>query len=212
MLTFTEEILLLLLDDEKGAFVKVPKERVACALVGAVLMDLAFASRIDTDPKKLVVNDAAPTGNPILDPTLSRLAAHSYGSNTRTWIRVLSVEDAEGIRERALESLVARGVLERREEKVLWVLRSRRYPKIDGKAEKEVKLRIDEVLFSDEIPSPRDVALIGLVDACGLFGNVFHEIVRIRPRIDQLRKMDLIGRELAGAITDIRHDVSPGAP
>ena len=212
MLTFTEEILLLLLDDEKGAFVKVPKERLACALVGAVLMDLAFASRIDTDPKKLVVNDAAPTGNSILDPTLSRLAAHGYGSNTRTWIRVLSVEDAEGIRERALESLVVRGVLERREAKVLWVLRSRRYPKIDGKAEKEVKLRIDEVLFSDEIPSPRDVALIGLVDACGLFGNVFHEIVRVRPRIDQLRKMDLIGRELAGAITDIRHDVSPGPP
>ena len=62
MFTFTEEILLLLLDDEKGAFVKVPKERLACALVGAALMDLAFANRIDTDPKKLVVNDAAPTG------------------------------------------------------------------------------------------------------------------------------------------------------
>lgn len=207
MLTFTEEVLLLLLlDDEDGAFAPIPETNLSCALAGAVLMDLAFVHRIDTDPKKLVVTDSTPTGNAILDRTLARLAAHEFGSNTRTWIRLLSVEEADSIREQALQSLVERGILERRETKFLWAFRSRRYPVIDGEAEREVKLRIGDALLSDDIPDPRDVALIGLVDACDLLGDAFpdREIEQYRPRIDQLRKMDLIGRELAGAITDIR--------
>ena len=59
------------------------------------------------------------------------------------------------------------------------------------------------------IPDPREVALIGLVDVCDLLGDIFPErnIDRLRPRIEQLRKMDLIGRELAGAISDIEHNV-----
>src|SRR3546814_12744687 len=60
MLTFAEEILLLLLDDENGAFVPVNESTRDCALAGAVLMDLAFANRIDTDPSQLVVSDPPP--------------------------------------------------------------------------------------------------------------------------------------------------------
>ena len=65
-----------------------------------------------------------------------------------------------------MASLVERGILERREEKFLWVFRARRYPMVDGKVEREAKRRIADVLFSDEIPDPRDVALICLADAC----------------------------------------------
>ena len=206
MLTFTEEILLLLLDDEDGKFAPIPEDNLTCALAGAVLMDLAFANRIDTDRKTLTVIDPTPTGNPILDSTLARLAAHPSGLNTRIWIRALSFEDAGNIRAQALDSLVERGILEQRARKFLWAFRARRYPTLDGRAEREVKLRIGDLLHSDDIPDPRDVALICLVDACDILGDIFPdgEIERCRPRIDQLRKMDLIGRELAGAIADVR--------
>ena len=64
------------------------------------------------------------------------------------------------------------------------------------------------MLLSDDIPDPHDVALISLVDACDLLGDVFPDrnIDQLRPRVEQLRKMDLIGRELAGAISDIDHN------
>ena len=226
-LTFTEEILLLLLDDD-GKFVPVQQERLSCALAGAVLMDLSFALRIDTDPKQLVVIDPTPTGDPILDPTLRRLAgyeprssartwiqvlsvegatAHEPGSNARTWIKLLSEENATAIREQALQSLVSRGILEKRERKFLWAAGSRRYPMIDGKAQREVKLRILDVLTSDVVPDPREVALIGLAHACDLLVDIFShgKVFQYRRRIDQLRKMELIGRELPAAIIDLRH-------
>ena len=205
MLTFAEEILLLLLNDD-GEFAPIQSERLSCALAGAVLLDLEFAFRIDTDLEKLVVHDPTPTGNPILDPTLTRLAGKEQQSHARIWIRLLSDEDAGAIREQALQSLVARGILEQRGRKFPWVFRSRRYPTIDGEAEREVKLRVFDLLTSDAIPDPRDVALIGLVAACDLLVNIFsHRMVSdYHRRIRQLIKMDLIGREVAAAIIDAR--------
>ena len=218
MLTFYEEIMVLLLHDENGTFLPVSEHTLNRALTGAVLMDLAFANRIDTDPERLVVIDSSPTGDALLDRTLARIASEESAANGRAWIETLSAEEASAeqagtIRAAALDKLVKRGVLERREEKFLWVFRSRRYPTIDGKVEQEAKKRIADVLFSDEIPDPRDVALICLVDSCNILHTIFskREIDRAEPRIEQLRKMDLIGREMAGAIADIERAIAIAA-
>ena len=49
-----------------------PSKRV---LVCSVLMELEFAYRIDTVPAQLTVGDRTPTGNPLLDRALERIAA-----------------------------------------------------------------------------------------------------------------------------------------
>ena len=48
------------------------------------------------------------------------------------------------------------------EEKKLWVLQSRRYSTIDDTAGRDAKLRLMNVLFSDQIPDPQDIALVCL--------------------------------------------------
>ena len=113
----------------------------------------------------------------------------------------------------ALDSLVKRGILEVRDQKFLWVFRSRRYPIVDGRAEREAKLRVTGVLLSDDIPDPRDVAMICLVDACGILPDIFseREIERATPRIEQLRKMDLIGQEVGGAVAEIERSIMMAA-
>ena len=97
-----------------------------------------------------------------------------------------------------------------RDDRFLWVFKSRRYPAIDGEPEREVKLRIMEVLFSDEIPDPRDVMIICLADACGIFSEILsrREMYRVTQRIDQVRKLDLIGQAMAQAIHDIEVSVA----
>ena len=214
MITFAEETLALLLDDKTGAFLPIGKYALEHALVGGVLMDLAFADRIDTDPEKLILIDASPTGNGMLDGVLQRIGSSDVTRDTAAWLEIISEEQGESIQERAIDSLVERGVLERQEEKHLWVFRARRYPMIDGKLQREARQRVVGVLFSGNIPDPRDIALICIADACGLLKTVFgeKELDGIAPRLDQLRKMDLIGRELitqlsawrwSGAITQI---------
>ena len=204
MLRFAEEIMLLLLLDEGERFLRVPDWSLRYALAGGVLMDLALEDRIDTDLEKLILVDPAPLGDVILDPALADIAAATETRDARFWVE-REANRAEGIREAAIESLIGRGILERREGRFLWVFRSRRYPLIDGKAEREVKLRIMEVLFSDVVPTPRDVVIICLADACGIFTELLskREVRHALPRIENIRRMDLIGRAVTAAIRDI---------
>lgn len=204
MLRFTEEIMLLLLDDEDGSFARVSDRLVRYALGGGALMELALEDRIDTDLNKLTLVDSTPLQDSLLDPMLSAIAATTQTHDTRYWLEY-AAERADDIREGSLRRLVQKGILAREDERFLWVFRSRRYPAIDGKAELEVKLRIMEVLFSDKIPDPRDVVIICLADACGIFEKLLanRELDRATGRIEQVRKLDLIGQEVTKAIWDI---------
>ena len=203
MLRFAEEILLLLMRDEGGKFVAVPGIALDNALAGSVLMDLALENRIDTDPERLILVDPTPVGDSLLDPTLAAIA-DGERRDALYWVGQTALRAAE-IRREALSRLVERGILERDEGRFLWVFRSRRYPIIDGRAEREVKLRILGVLLSDDIPDPRDIVIIGLADACGLLPELLPkgEYDKARARIDQVRKLDLIGQATFRAIQDI---------
>ena len=204
MLRFAEEIMLLLLNDQGGKFVRVPDWSLSYALAGGVLMDLALENRIDTDLEKLVLVSDAPLDDNLLDPTLADIASAQDKRDARFWVERTAAWSDE-IRDRALARLVERGILESRDDRFLWVFRSRRYPVVDGKAEREVKLRIMEVLLSDQLPAPRDVVIICLADACGLFRRLLakNELQAAAPRIDVVRKLDLIGQAMTQAIRDI---------
>ena len=208
MLRFAEEIMLLLLDDESGEFAHIPEWSLRYALAGAVLMDIALENRIDTDPKRLTLLDPTPIGDDLLDPTLESIAQSTEVHDICHWIEH-TAENAYSVREKAMKRLITHGILESRDDRFLWVFRSRRYPVVDGKAEREVKLRIMEVLFSDEIPDPRDVMLICLAEACGILSRLVsrEELDRASARIEQVRKLDLIGQAMSQAITDIELSV-----
>ena len=208
-LRFAEEITLLMLNDEDGEFVRVPGWSMQCAYAGAVLMDLALENRIDTDLKRLLLIDPTPVGDDLLDPTLALVSQSKETYDARHWIDQLA-DGAEEIREQSLARLVARGILRREEDRFLWVFQSRRYPIVDGEAEREVKLRIMEVLFSDEIPDPRDIVLICLVDSCGILRELLtaRELERASDRIDQVRKLDLIGQAMSKAVWDIQSSIA----
>jgi hypothetical protein len=212
MLRFVEEIVLLLLRDEDGRFVQMPSWSLDYAIAGGVLMDLAMENRIDTDLHTLMLLDATPVGNSLLDPTLAGIARVSEAGeqkDARYWVEH-TAQHAPEIREEALSRLVSLGILERQDDRFLWVFRSRRYPLIDGRAEREVKLRIMGVLFSDEIPDPRDVMIICLADACGIFNRLLsrQEYNGASDRIAQVSRLDLIGQAMSQAIYEIRVSVA----
>ena len=209
MLRFAEEIMLLLLNDEDGEFVPVPGWSLQCAFAGAVLMDLALEYRIDTDVEKLVLVNPAPLGDDLLDPVLALIARETKTYDARHWVERIA-DNADEIREGALARLVDRGILRREDNRFLWVFHSRRYPIVDGKAEREVKLRIMEVLFGDQIPDPRDVVIICLVDACGILKEMLsdRELDRASKRIEQVTRLDLIGQAVSKAVWDIQASIA----
>lgn len=205
MLTLAEEIILLMLEDESGKFIHVPEHSFSYALSGAVLMDLAFEGKIDTDPERLFVTNREPSGNDLLDSALHDICASEEQHDSRYWVEFFSRKSAD-IRRASLDRLCANGILQEQENLFLWVFRSRRYPTRDGAVERrEVKLRIMSLLFSDEIPEPRDIAIIGLADVCRIFEHLLArpERERVRDRINQIRKLELIADTVVTAVREI---------
>jgi Golgi phosphoprotein 3 len=209
MLRFSEEIMLLLLDDGDGTFVDLPVQSLEFALAGSVLMDLAMEGRIDTDPERLFVVDRTPIDDDLLEPTFRRITSSMATYNTRDWIQQITPH-AGDIRERSLARLVERGVLREEQGRFLWVFHTRRYPVIDNQTLREVKLRIMEVLFTDQIPDSRDIVLIALADVCGIFSSLLssRELKTVTPRIRQISKLDLIAREVASAVREIESSLA----
>ena len=205
MLGFVEEIVLLQIDDRHGTFIDLPQSAGDVVIAGAALMELALANRIDTDLERLFVVDASPTGDDILDGVLARLAA-STDELTSSGAIALVTLDSRKFQERALQRLVDKRVLRQGDGRWLWVFHTRRYPVLDDTEQREVKTRLRQVLLSDEIPDPRDVVLICLIDACGLLGLVLtpDEIERTQKRVEQLARLDLIGQAVTRAVAEIR--------
>ena len=198
MLSFTEEIVLLLLDDATGAFVELPDSVFGVVVAGAALMDLAIRNRIDTDLEQLMVVDRTALDDDILDDALRRLGVPAGDLNIVQALYDIAPQFA-AYRTRALNRLVAQGILREDNGRHLWVFRTRRYPVIDDAEQREVRARLRQILLTEEIPGPRDIALICLIHACGLLRLVLdeREAAAATARIEQLRKMDLIGQAVA---------------
>ena len=209
MLRFAEEIILLLLDEERGELApNLPPHSLNIVLAGAVLMDLALEDRIDTDLEQLMLVDPTPLEDDLLDPTLAAIAGESTARDAGFWITHEAGRGDE-IRDKALARLARRGILEPLPEGFFFfsslVSRARRYPMIDGKTAEDVELRVMRILFSDDIPDPRDVVIICLADACGIFERILskEEQDEVRERIELVRQLDLIGRSVSSAIREL---------
>ena len=203
-MTIAEELILLLLKDDTGFLAAVPEWRMSCALVGAVLLDLSFKDRIDTDLDALQVIDPTPTGDELLDPTLAIIAGERP-RGPRYWIERLAPQ-ADEINEMVFDRLVRREILEH-DTAGFWslsgkVARSGRYPLVDGAPGEEIRTRVMRTLFDDEIPHPHDVTVVGLVRACEGFKAMLtlEEYEEVEQRIELIAGMDLFGRAVLGAV------------
>ena len=162
-----EDLILLLTDDESGSRT-VGSTEFSYALAGAILLDLSLMGRVDVAERgesvksgRLVVRDAAPTDDPILDLALERLASRE-GRKPRDVISVLSKRLSDDLYER----LTRRGVLRLQPSKVMGLFPRRRWPSQDVAHEDEVRRQIVQTVISPGVViEPRIGALTSLLSA-----------------------------------------------
>ena len=199
-LTVAEEIFLLTLDHETGKLnAELAPHSVHNAIAGALLMDLSLHNRIDTDLRRLFVVDTTPVDEPISDQVLSLIVSASDAKPTSFWLDVLAV-DGNALQERLRAQLVRRGIVT--EAGGLELAGDSKDADQRGDQVLHVKKRIGRVVLSAELPDPRDIMIISLANACSLWHGLFHETAYEEhgAKIEQISKMDLIGREVARII------------
>ena len=204
-LSLPEELILMLLNEESGYFHQVPGWDLNCTVAGAVLAELSLMGRIDTDVESLFIVDRNETGDPALDPILKEIADESVRHNTQYWIERLAPR-AEAIVDLALDRLVDLKILEHHDGEFWTLSRTVLQAELsnissEGSAAQFVRTRISKAIFNNEIPDPRDVVIIALIDTCDVFRFMFQLDDETEQRIQAICRMDLIGRSIAEAVS-----------
>lgn len=206
MLSFAEEIYLLALNETSGK-IEIPNKNIVLnnALVGAVLGELSFLNKIDSDAEFIYILNTDPVGRPVIDLVLEQLASLD-GDKIPTANCIGSIFfSAAPLEDMVRNQLVEKGILKEEKDRILWVFPTRRYPIIDNREIKDVETRLREILLTDEIPDPRDTVLIGLAELCGLIEQILSpkEYQRCGDRIALLSRMDLVTQKVRATIVEI---------
>jgi hypothetical protein len=161
-----DDLLLLLTDDVSGKPV-IDGTRLDLALAGAVLLDLATAGRVDVagpgEPVKagrLVVRDPRSTDDPVLDEGLRRIATMAP-KKPENVVPVL----AKQLRPAIFARLVHHGMLRAVEGRVLRIFPTTSWPAVDPTHENQVRAGLHDVLVVGRTPTPREAALVALLQA-----------------------------------------------
>ena len=203
-LSLPEELLLMLLNGESGYFHQVPGWDLNCAVIGAVLAELSLVSRIDTDRSSLILLDRTAVGDPALDPILKEIAEEPLQQNARYWIERLAPR-ADSIIDLTLDRLVGLKILEHHDGDFWTFSHAVGHEQLntgngEGTAVEFVTSRITKVIFYNEIPTPRDIIIVGLLNTCDVLRFIFELDDESEARIKVVCQLELIGRSIAEAV------------
>ena len=200
-----EEIALLALRNQKGT---VATSFLEHAVAGAVLAELLLDQRItiDSQKKKLVgLRDPKPTGDPIIDECLVKMASAKRRASLQAWVTRLS--GIRKLRHKVARQLCNRAILRADEDKVALIFTRKIYPEIDPRPEMEIVTRLRSAIFADEdLHDPRTVTLVALADGAGLLGETFgrKDVKARKKRIAHIVEGDGAGKAVREAIEACR--------
>lgn len=169
-----EDLLLLLLDDERGTLQHATY--LDTALGGALLVELSLGGHVEpvaqektwgfTPKDRIRVTGAVP-GDDVLR------AAYDVVAEKERTAQDLVARLGRKRRDPLLERLASRGVVRREEGKVLGLFPRTTWPEVDGRHEAEVRTHLESVLLRDGEPDDRTGALAALLSGLG----VAHKVV-----------------------------------
>ncbi|GAA2152247.1 hypothetical protein GCM10009844_35410 [Nocardioides koreensis] len=161
-----EDLLLLLLDDESGAVSGT--SYADTALGGALLTDLALTGAVSVPEKTSVWRSAkvrAVPGvvpeDPVLREALATVAAKER--NAQDLVGRLG----KGAGGRLAQRLVERGILARRDRRLLGLFPTKRWPMVDAGHEQDVRRALRAALVEGAEPDAHTGALVALLSAVG---------------------------------------------
>jgi len=159
-----EDMLLLLLDDESGKLTLTSYPQ--AVLGGALLVELAATGAAEVEEKTSMWRSAkvrAVAGAAPADPVL-RAAHDAVAARPRT-AQDLVQRLGKGTRDALTDRLAERGLLERRDDRVLGLFPRTRWPAVDSSHEQDVRRRLTAVLVQGVEPDERTGALVALLSA-----------------------------------------------
>jgi golgi phosphoprotein 3 len=208
MLTLSDELFLLSLEDKKNGVGFSNRFELPYAMAGAVLFELIQQGKIRLEGKRVqVVNatlkgaGATPTGSDLSNELLERLASARKPKKLVDWVMAFG-EKSKKLSQAALADLVRVGILRTEEKRILWVFPYTGYDAQDSSAKYALKSRLRGLVLGREPPDEHSVALLSLARAADLLDHLFtrDELRQAKKRVEALVKDEAIGQGVQEAV------------
>ena len=94
------------------------------------------------------------------------------------------------LKKEILDKLIRKGILNKREEKFLWVFNNDKFPAVNSKPENALRKRLFEILEQHSKPEVDELMLISLIETCKLNRFVYgkERTKKIKDRIKEVLK------------------------
>jgi len=201
MVMLTEDLYLLACDDVSGKTL-IDSAYLDLGLGGALVLDLVLLERVALVDDHVTVIDSAPTGDRMLDVALSRMAGQTKPRDPSYWVRHL----AKGARHAVEEHLVAAGVLQLDDHRVLGLIKVHRTPEADGRIKHELVGRLHDAVVLGYPASRETAAVASLALAVGLERHLFPRADRraVKHRLQEIAEGQWMGTAVKQAIGAIQ--------
>jgi len=207
-LNLIDQLTLLALDDEKGTFVT-ESTAYSYAIAGAVIMELALEERIDLSGEKVVVKDKSKTGDKIIDACFQAIIESKKERKVKSWVDRLG-NSANKIRRDTIDKLIDNRILEKKENKILWIFSYNKYPAQNPRPENHLRRRLYDIIVNSHQPNLKEVMLLNLIESCSLGKEVFgkEQVKTFKKRLKAINEYDHLGDSIGKSIKEICDEIN----
>jgi hypothetical protein len=170
-LSLLESLHLLAIEDKKGHFLANAIAFPYC-LGGAILLELSILNKIEVVENKIIVKNHRLPNDELLSKLFSLILKKQKPKSLRYWIEIFGNKSRE-IKRASVESLISKGILAKKDSKILWFIPNTKFPTLNPIPELNLRKRLTSIIKKDNSGSAKDIMLISLVDTCNLNIEVY---------------------------------------
>ena len=215
MLYLFEELFLLSLDEENGNILSFVKKPFAYGIAGAILSELVFQDKVQLNDKhRLVLKNADPIGDEILDEALHELKQVEKPHRPAYWISQFN-QKKKKLREQLGTRLANKGLLHQDDKRFFWIYNEEEIDHPTAPLKYKMKAALRDKILSTEPNDARSLALLKVISASGLSDLIFtrdehnlatrtinEKVIRIALENPVLQTIEEIGQAVATCLED----------
>lgn len=183
MLSLTEELMLLALNDEKGTVVFASSQNLPYGLASTLLLDLINSGCLEIKDDKMKIIDKGNSKLKFLESALLLLKLKIAKNEIKKdfsfkeGIIILS-QNYLNFQDMIIENLILQGILKREAKKFLFLIKFSQYPTLDPASELLTRDNIHKSVLMNIRPEDKLKTLICIMYVCNLLDEVFPKKLR----------------------------------
>jgi hypothetical protein len=211
MLSLAEELLLLALLEKKEAVRVAASLSLPFGLAGAALVELVLFGHARVVDGRVVLKEesifeegSALAGNELLREAAEKIRKADRPRRLDHWVSLLGMRGSRRSKGVVL-SLIQKGILVEEGSLLRWGSPGCSGDQGSFSLKYRLKCRLRDAVFCEEKADPHSIALLGLVEACGMLDHVFtrDELIAARKSLKLLRKNERLGEPFLSLLSQV---------